>query len=324
MRYVFVDAHNIIVGSILATMESNMSHGGLWTGGIYGGTRMLAGIARRLSLRFGDVQIFGVFDGGTPQRRLKLLPEYKQGKRAERKLRFTAEQLDQAMRQLDTCYELWQTFGVPCLRMKGYEADDLIYWMTRRKPGSIIVSNDADLLQCVHRNRASVFHPKTGFIVSRENFTSVVDIPPRYYILYRTLVGDKSDNITGVPGCGPKKAKDLIELTQPDESSTPRKQLREVIRTVRDEKRSRKLYVYEQALLTHRKTLPRIAKAIDLSLNPEPAWPVDNLSTCEYVHADVLKAVKRLRFNSFLTESVDALMTFRGLPKNPYQWDFLR
>lgn len=88
----------------------------------------------------------------------------------------------------------------PQVRVPGYEADDVIatlaLWYKAKGHSIYIDSNDGDFFQL-------------GFPTSRNKPS---DIPPQQVALYKTLVGDQSDNIKGIPGFGDKAWQGLSEF----------------------------------------------------------------------------------------------------------------
>jgi len=103
--------------------------------------------------------------------------------------------------------------------VKYLEADDAIAYLARKviKEKSIIVTTDKDYLQLINEN-ISVFRPvKTkenpqGELIDLEWMYKKENIHPYNYALLKAIVGDKSDNITGVKGVGEKTARKEIHL----------------------------------------------------------------------------------------------------------------
>ena len=73
----------------------------------------------------------------------------------------------------------------------------------------VVMSKDSDLKQVLAWGSKSRLHDFTKEI-SVEDFIEDYGIQPSQYIYYKTLVGDKSDNIPGIKGIGKSKAKTLI------------------------------------------------------------------------------------------------------------------
>lgn len=73
----------------------------------------------------------------------------------------------------------------------------------------VIFSGDRDLQQCLAWDRVLIYRAP-GLFVSRDTFETEYGVPAKKYGVYKALVGDKSDNIKGVEGFGPSKAKIAI------------------------------------------------------------------------------------------------------------------
>jgi DNA polymerase-1 len=91
------------------------------------------------------------------------------------------------------------------------EADDVISFLCEGLPGvKTIVTSDHDMLQLISRH-VSVYNPMKKQMYNVNNFSSFFPVDVDQYIQYKALIGDKSDNILGIPGVGPKRAIKLLE-----------------------------------------------------------------------------------------------------------------
>jgi DNA polymerase-1 len=111
--------------------------------------------------------------------------------------------------------EATRAFGVPCIELPGYEADDLIaaYACKVRDAGGevVIVSSDKDLMQLVGPKVSMLDTMKTPNLVIRE--AQVFDkfgVTPDKVVDVQALCGDSVDNVPGAPGIGVKTASLLI------------------------------------------------------------------------------------------------------------------
>ena len=110
--------------------------------------------------------------------------------------------------------------------VKYLEADDAIAYMAKKviDKKSIIVTTDRDYLQLVDEN-ISVFRPvktkenPTGEMIDLDWMHQKENIHPPNYALLKAIVGDKSDNITGVKGVGEKTVRRQIHLLWDDKNS---------------------------------------------------------------------------------------------------------
>ena len=107
-----------------------------------------------------------------------------------------------------------RAFGVSCVEMKGYEADDLIatYARLAREAGArcTIISSDKDLMQLVEDGKIELLDTmKNKRIASAEVFEKF-GVTPDKVIQIQALAGDSTDNVPGVRGIGIKTAAELI------------------------------------------------------------------------------------------------------------------
>jgi 5'-3' exonuclease len=154
-------------------------------------------------------------DHGSSTYRKNLLETYKQN----RKDKF-AEQTEEEKRAFEeffrefeaTLEDLASTY--PVFRFKGVEADDIAAHIVKNRSNYgldtiwlISSDRDWDLLITDGVNRFSYVTRKE---VTRDNWSEHYPISQDLYISYKCLVGDKGDNIPGIPGIGDKRATDLI------------------------------------------------------------------------------------------------------------------
>lgn len=103
--------------------------------------------------------------------------------------------------------------GLHILGAKGYEADDIIAqcaeWASGQGHFVTIFSADKDLMQLVAK-QVLVTSTATGEVFDRNAVVAKWGVPPGLVPDFLALVGDKSDNVPGIPGCGPKKASEWL------------------------------------------------------------------------------------------------------------------
>ncbi|HEV7158228.1 MAG TPA: DNA polymerase I [Caulobacteraceae bacterium] len=109
--------------------------------------------------------------------------------------------------------EATRAFGVSCLELAGYEADDIIaaYCCHARDMGGevTIVSSDKDLMQLVG-DRVSMLDTMKNLRIGRAEVMEKFGVPPEKVIDVQALCGDSVDNVPGAPGIGIKTASALI------------------------------------------------------------------------------------------------------------------
>jgi DNA polymerase-1 len=109
--------------------------------------------------------------------------------------------------------EATKAFGVPCLELPGYEADDLIaaYACKVRDMGGevVIVSSDKDLMQLVGP-QVFMLDTMKNLRIGIEQVIEKFGVPPEKVVDVQALCGDSVDNVPGAPGIGIKTASALI------------------------------------------------------------------------------------------------------------------
>ena len=102
------------------------------------------------------------------------------------------------------------------LKFRGVEADDILAYMVKKyeqtdKYDHIwIVSSDRDLYQLVSE-KTSIFNIFGRREITNSTMNEDMNISPELYLLSRYIEGDKSDNILGIEGIGPKRAQALAK-----------------------------------------------------------------------------------------------------------------
>ncbi len=179
---------------------------------------------------------------------------------------------DDLVVQIERIRQLVDAFNIPRLEVEGYEADDVLGSVARKAVaqglGVKIITGDRDLLQLVDE-RIMVSLPGKSLADSRDYLAAdVVDllgVRPDQMVDYKALVGDKSDNIPGVPGVGEKTAETLLK-----EYET----LDNIFAHLGDISESlRKKLVAGKDLAYLSQELSRIVTSLDLPLDLEQARP---------------------------------------------------
>ncbi len=113
--------------------------------------------------------------------------------------------------------QLIEALGVPAFRAPGFEADDVLATVARRlrERGQrvVVVSGDRDLMQTALPPVEVLFVGRRGQPGERYDRAAVearFGVGPERLASYAALVGDTSDNITGISGIGPRAAAKLV------------------------------------------------------------------------------------------------------------------
>ncbi len=180
----------------------NLSHKGVDTSTTYGFLHIFSSLLRK----FAPSSVIVCWDGGTPEYRRRMVPEYK----ANRK-KGDPEKYSDFIRQLRELSDILPTMGVVSVRKIGAEADDLMFHASRiSNIESVVVTTDTDLLQAVCAG-VSVYSPIKQKMFGQRDISNGYGVEPLTLVHLRALAGDSSDNISGVPGIGMKTAIKLFQ-----------------------------------------------------------------------------------------------------------------
>ncbi len=163
---------------------------------------------------FKPTRVVLVFDGkGGSQRRRKIYKDYKANRKPPTRLNrqydmTTDEQEKENMKyQLVSLVEMVECLPVSILALDHVEADDVIAYMselvTKNGGTSIIYSTDKDFLQMVNEN-VKVYNPVKKKTFDVDIILETYGVHPDNFVFFRSLLGDKSDNIDGIKGAGEK------------------------------------------------------------------------------------------------------------------------
>tara|TARA_A100001011_G_C14317739_1_gene848794 strand:+ start:5838 stop:6692 length:855 start_codon:yes stop_codon:yes gene_type:complete len=152
------------------------------------------------------------FDFGKSYFRMDMSEEYK----ANRKKPKEEEEVKRYEAFFEVLNNLPDMLDEEVLKFRGVEADDTIAHLVMKYEDSEkydkiwIVSSDRDLHQLLSE-KTSIFNIFGRREVTIESMYEDLEITPELYLLSRIIEGDKSDNIIGVEGIGPKRAQALAK-----------------------------------------------------------------------------------------------------------------
>lgn len=171
------------------------------TGAIYGVVNMLRSMLRQ----FSTDRIAVIFDAKGKTFRDDIYPEYKANR----------PPMPEDLRgQIAPLHAVIKAMGLPLIAISGVEADDVIGTLATQasKQGMpvLISTGDKDMAQLVDQN-VTLINTMTDVVMDPAGVVDKFGIGPELIIDYLALMGDKVDNIPGVPGVGEKTAKALLQ-----------------------------------------------------------------------------------------------------------------
>ena len=217
-RVLIVDGLNLYLRAF--AVNGALNDNGVPVGGLTGFLRSLAYAIREVN----PTRVIVVYDGaGGSQRRRKIHPDYKAnrkpGKRITRWDAFkNATEEKNAMKiQFSRLIEYLDFLPINVISIDRIEADDTIAYIahTLLDEEVTILSADQDFLQLVDE-RITVWSPTKKKFYTPRMVMDDYGVPAHNFLMYKVLMGDKSDNIEGVKGLGPKKLPKIVPdlLTQ--------------------------------------------------------------------------------------------------------------
>ena len=201
---VIIDGNSIINRAFYALPEMSNKEG-LKTNAIYGFTNILLKIIDT----YNPTHISVAFDRKAPTFRHIEFKEYKAGRK---------KMPDELREQFEPLKDLLDKFNIHRLEIDGYEADDIIGTVSKIAEDNgfkvYIVTGDKDAIQLASNKTTTLITKKGVGEVEEYDYDSVIEkyeMTPTQFIDLKGLMGDKSDNIPGVPGIGEKTGIKLIK-----------------------------------------------------------------------------------------------------------------
>ncbi|WP_439101749.1 DNA polymerase I [Congregibacter sp.] len=174
---------------------------GAATGAVKGVINMI----RRLQKDYPQSTIAVVFDAKGKTFRDDIYPQYKANR---------PPMPDDLREQIEPIHAIVRGMGLPLLCEPGVEADDVIGTLAREASEAgcpvIVSTGDKDMAQLVN-DRVTLVNTMNDTLMDPQGVVDKFGIPPELIIDLLALMGDKVDNIPGVPGVGEKTALGLLQ-----------------------------------------------------------------------------------------------------------------
>ncbi len=170
-----------------------------------GAVKGVISMVRRLLKDYPNSPIVVVFDAKGKTFRDELFEAYKSHR---------PPMPDDLKKQIEPIHQIIRAMGLPVLVVDGVEADDVIGTLALDAAGKdqpvVISTGDKDMAQLVS-GQITLVNTMTDTILDRQGVINKFGVPPELIIDYLALIGDKSDNIPGVPGVGEKTALSILQ-----------------------------------------------------------------------------------------------------------------
>ena len=283
-RLIIIDGNSIINRAFYALPDMSNSEG-LKTNAIFGFVRMMFKIIED----YQPTHMSVAFDKKAPTFRHKQYADYKAGRK---------KMPDELAQQLQPLKDLLDKFNINRLELEGYEADDLIGTVARLGEENdfkvYIVTGDKDAIQLASHKTTTLITKKGVGEVEEYNYDSVLEryeMTPTQFIDLKGLMGDKSDNIPGVPGVGEKTGIKLLKQYSTIEN---------LIEHTDELKGSIKKKIEEN------KDLALMSKELATIITNVPIEvKLEDLAYGDYNKDDVVEKFKEFGFTSLITKLLD-------------------
>ncbi len=197
---VLVDGSSYLYRAFHALPPLNNSRGEP-TGAVKGVISMI----RRLYKDYPGSTVAVVFDAPGKTFRDELFESYK----AQR-----PPMPDDLRQQVAPIHDIVRAMGLPLLCVEGVEADDVIGTLARQAGSAgqhvVVSTGDKDMAQLVNA-QVTLVNTMTDTVLDEDGVREKFGLPPSLIIDFLALMGDKVDNIPGVPGVGEKTALALLQ-----------------------------------------------------------------------------------------------------------------
>jgi len=205
-KLVVIDGKSVFYRGYYA-MPNLSTRDGTPTGGVFGFATMALEVIKRLKPDY--VAVAWDKSKTNIRRRVELYPQYKAGRKPA-----PADFYE----QIPVLHELLKAFGWPLYEFDDYEADDIMGTLALQGADAgldvLLVTSDLDMLQLVNEH-VHVYALKQGLsnieLYNPETFEQKYGISVHQFLDLKSLKGDSSDNIPGVPGIGEKTAIQLLQ-----------------------------------------------------------------------------------------------------------------
>lgn len=219
-RIVLIDGHNLLFRMFYGIPAPIRNSKGIDIRGLIG----FIGSLKKIVEEFKPYSVYVVFDSETSKNNnLEIDDNYKANRVDYSKL----EDDENPFTQLPMIKKSLDYLGIDYLEVQDYETDDFIASLVSRDNGIfeyVIVSTDSDFIQLVSENiHLYVPRGKKSILYTPEDVINKYNVDPTKYVLFKSLVGDKTDNIGGVKGIGKITAAKILEYNSIEDymSSNP-------------------------------------------------------------------------------------------------------
>jgi DNA polymerase-1 len=201
-RLFVIDSSNYLFRAYYAIRKMT-NHKGASTNALFGFIRSI----QKLIKDFNPTHLVCVFDGPDNKKGRK---EIFEGYKAHR-----TGMPEDMFCQIEFAKNFLDYAGIAKVEVAGVEADDAIgsiaKWAEKHGIQAFLCSSDKDLCQLVSEDVFVLNTFKENLVINKDEVEKIYGITPSQIVDYLAIMGDASDNIPGVSGCGPKTAQEILK-----------------------------------------------------------------------------------------------------------------
>lgn len=282
---IVIDGNSLLNRAYYAIRTPMITSKGVYTQGVFAFINML----RKIMSDYRPDYIAVAFDRKAPTFRHEKYKEYKAGRKP---------MPPELQMEFPILKQILEAANITILEIDGYEADDILGTVSKKADElgvhSYLVSGDRDIFQLAS-DTTSVIYTKRGVsefdLYDRNAIIEEYGFPPDQFIDYKALMGDKSDNIPGIPGIGDKTARKLIT-----EYGTVENVIESAVEMKKSKMRDNIEENAMQAMMSKR--LVTIFRSVPLD------YDFDDLRVKEPDYEKISEIYRDLEFNAFLKRLV--------------------
>ena len=289
-KLVLIDGNSIMNRAFYGIMSSKMltTTDGTYTNAVYGFLSILFKIQEDISPDY----IAVAFDLKGPTKRHKIYTEYKANRHG---------MPEELATQMPIIKDILRAMNIKIMEKQGYEGDDILGTLSKIAEDKgidvTILSGDRDTFQLTS-DKVTVRIPRTKMgkteteDYNKDRVIEEYGIEPYQLIDVKGLMGDKSDNIPGVPGVGEVTALNLIKQYKTLENLYNEVETNAKLLDIKGKLKEKLIENKELAFLS--KELGKIDRSVPLE------EMLEDLKVQEWNKLEVYNLFKYLRFNRFI------------------------
>ncbi len=214
--------------------------------------------------------------------------------------------------QIKPLHHIIKAMGLPLLTVEGVEADDVIATLataaSHANINTLISTGDKDMAQLVN-DQVTLINTMDNQQLDNNAVQEKFGVPPRAIVDYLSLLGDKVDNVPGLPGVGDKTARTLLAHYESIEAVIEAGQ-------AVSELKIRGAKTLPKKILDHREQLLLAKKLVTLKLNVDLSAEPQDLQLKPSDQGQLKKLYTDLEFKSWLKEMQSDVKPSPNINKN--------